>query len=42
MGMTKTKIAVVSKTPSGKEITSSVDEKDSKFYAKLYPNEPGK
>ncbi len=42
MGMSKAMIALMSKTPTGKEIASSVEERDSKYYAKIFPNEPGK
>lgn len=41
MGAGRGTVVVVSKPPSGKEIASSIEERDSKYYSKIFPNEPG-
>lgn len=41
MGAGKGNVIVNSKSPSNKELITKVEEKDHKYYAKIYPNEIG-
>ena len=42
MGAGRGNVVVISKSPSGMEYNSKVEERDSKYYSKVFPNEIGK
>jgi hypothetical protein len=42
MGAGKGNVKVVTTAPNKSEILNQIEEKDLKYYAKIYPDEPGK